>query len=132
METGCDAPPTKVFRWAEGIARAWFCDPHYKAWVKEHPDEAFQIKDVKDGDVSSVIDKAEKDHSNDGMIAWFPPEEIQHQLAIEGGELPEEIHMTLCYFPSLETINPEELVEALKQWSLYQKRLQGVISGVGR
>lgn len=78
------------------------------------------------------LGKAMDDHLDDGMIAWYPPDEIQYQLAIEGGELPEDIHMTLAYFPDLNYVNPSQLIEELKKWALYQKPLSGELSGIGR
>ena len=72
------------------------------------------------------------DHSTDGMICWYPPEEIQHRLAIQSGELPEDIHMTLAYFPDIQNIDPEELVGEITQWAQYTDILQGELSGVGR
>lgn len=71
-------------------------------------------------------------HSTDGMIAWFLPPELAVQLALDGGEAPEELHVTLAYIPSIETVDPKVLYQALsKALSAFQP-MEGELSGVGR
>ena len=36
------------------------------------------------------------------MIAWFPPKELADKLAQDGGEKPEELHVTLAYLGKQE------------------------------
>lgn len=47
----CSAPPTKDVKWAEGKARAWFCDTHFEAWSKQHLDDTDYVHDVEGGEV---------------------------------------------------------------------------------
>lgn len=34
MQSGCNSPPEHEAIWADGRARAWFCDKHYASWSK--------------------------------------------------------------------------------------------------
>lgn len=47
----CAAPPTRDVRWAEGLARAWFCERHYQAWAKKHPGEICAEHRIASGEV---------------------------------------------------------------------------------
>jgi tRNA nucleotidyltransferase/poly(A) polymerase/2'-5' RNA ligase len=35
MESGCDSAPEHECIWADGRARAWYCDKHYEPWKKK-------------------------------------------------------------------------------------------------
>jgi 2'-5' RNA ligase/GNAT superfamily N-acetyltransferase len=50
----CDKPPTKMFKWAEGMALAWFCDKHAAKWRKEHEADIDYEYDLPKG----IADKA--------------------------------------------------------------------------
>lgn len=47
----CDRPPTVEVLWAEGMARAWFCDACLDEWKKENGDDIVSEKPVEDGKV---------------------------------------------------------------------------------
>lgn len=54
----CDAPPKYEVLWAEGMARMWLCDRHFRAWalknIKERKAEGYacdinMVREVQDG-----------------------------------------------------------------------------------
>lgn len=42
----CSAPPTRECRWAEGAARAWFCDKHWAQFKSEHGPDSKMGADI--------------------------------------------------------------------------------------
>ena len=49
----CSQPPVYEVLWANGHGHAWFCDKHFKEWVKENRDDILSVKEVKDGEAAS-------------------------------------------------------------------------------
>lgn len=66
-----------------------------------------------------------------GMIAWYPSPEVAKQLALPDGELPEELHSTLIFFPDMAAAQ-DKATEALEAFAKETESLKGKISGVGR
>lgn len=55
--------------------------------------------------ITDGVSDGEEDVTKAGdgiMIAWFPPAELADKLVREGGELPEELHVTLAYLGKQE------------------------------
>ena len=69
------------------------------------------------------------------MIAWFPPKELADKLAQEGGEKPEELHVTLAYLGKQEAFTDDQ-VQLLKgiveEFCSKYVPLQGTLGGNGR
>lgn len=73
--------------------------------------------------------------NNDGgahsgvMIALCPPKEIAEDLAVNGGEPPEDMHVTLMYFPDKTKIDPFTIDRILKGFRF--EPLNAKLSGFG-
>ena len=51
----CSAKPTHDVKWANGRARAWFCDRHYAAFVKKNPGEVSAHHSITTGIVPETF-----------------------------------------------------------------------------
>ena len=71
-------------------------------------------------------------HSDSAMLAWFLPPELAQKLAIPSGEAPEELHMTLAYFPDKEAIDPNMLLQEIVEFAAHWAPFEGTLGGVGR
>jgi len=203
----CGMAPTKLVKWAEGMALAWFCDRDFDDWKKKNGGEIVWVHDVRDGDVGPMIKKGsvsvsdtfedptedkggpenlpkkwEKRHleaevdkterpidrigvaipsepeleqMNDSghplprnvvtgdappqhtgtMIAWYPTTGQSRQIAEEGGESADELHVTIAYLGETSD-HDERAVEAirrvLREETLKQPPMDGSLGGVGR
>jgi 2'-5' RNA ligase len=66
------------------------------------------------------------------MIAIVPPEKICKELAQDGGEPVEAMHVTLAYMPGQDRRKAaRELPELVEGWARTQKALKGHVGGVG-
>jgi 2'-5' RNA ligase len=69
------------------------------------------------------------------MIAWFPPAELADKLAQEGGEEPEELHVTLAYLGKQEAFTDDRvqlLKSTVEDYCTRFAPLQGTLGGNGR
>ena len=69
------------------------------------------------------------------MIAWFPPKELADKLAQEGGEKPEELHVTLAYLGKQEAFTDDQvelLKDTVEEYCKQFSPLQGMLGGNGR
>lgn len=67
------------------------------------------------------------------MLAWFPPPELARQLAMEGYEDANELHVTLAYFgKEMEADRVELLRQNVAAICASAKPLKGELGGVGR
>lgn len=76
---------------------------------------------------------ATKAHSG-AMLAFYPSPTIAGQLAIEGGELPDDLHLTLAYLGDTQVLGEDaksQLMAALMVLSGLEP-VNGVVSGIGR
>lgn len=84
------------------------------------------------GMVSQPVVEVEK-AGNGIMIAWFPSKELADKLAREGGELSEELHVTLAYLGKDLTEGQVGLVkETVEAYCKRLAPLQGTVAGTGR
>ena len=75
----------------------------------------------------------EKEYTGSGgMIAWQVPRALAERLALSGGEKPEDLHMTLCFFPDIEKTDIAAVAEAMGFVSASFGTLRGEVSGLGR
>jgi len=81
----CDLPPTVEVEWAEGMARAWFCDDHWAAWVKENPEE--DVYWAVDGEVSKGVPVAAP-----WMDDLILDEVDQYKKFVDAGAEPDEAY----------------------------------------
>lgn len=66
------------------------------------------------------------------MVALYPARDIQDDLAVRGGEDPEEIHLTLAYLGKAEDLQGEDqAIQAVRRWAQDCPPLEGEISGYG-
>lgn len=66
------------------------------------------------------------------MVALYPSAEVQGLLAQPGGEPPEELHITLCYFGDAANYPyAKTLARVVSEWAAQQTALQGEVQGCG-
>lgn len=69
------------------------------------------------------------------MIAFYPSPDQATALAIDGGEAPEELHLTLAYLGNVgaELVEADEprLIQAVAAWASSTQPVTGIINGVG-
>ena len=86
-----------------------------------------------------VIKKIERDQvqkaGNGVMLAFWPDAETQSKIAVEGGEKPEDIHITLAYFGKLGEVSMDSLPaleRAVEQFASTHAPVQVTLGGIGR
>jgi broad specificity phosphatase PhoE/2'-5' RNA ligase len=86
-----------------------------------------------------VIKKIERDDvqkaSNGIMLAFWPDAETQKRIAVAGGELPDDIHVTLAYFGKLDEMPMDRLPameKAVEHFADTHSPVQVTLGGVGR
>jgi hypothetical protein len=102
-------------------------------------------EDVMPTDASLVSDLVEDDSpmgppvDDDGeptgvMVALYPEPVIAQQLAVEGGEPVDEIHMTMAYLGNTSDVGDraDELLQLVQDWASTQPALTGEVAGFGR
>lgn len=68
------------------------------------------------------------------MVALYPTPELATELALRGGEKPEEIHMTLAFLgPDAEAlgVSSEKALDVIRRWASETSALEGTIAGEG-
>lgn len=73
-----------------------------------------------------------KADSGDMMIAWYPPAQLANALAVEGGEAPEDIHLTIIFIPARAAVDLEVVKAVTLLCAQWESSLTGEISGTGR
>jgi 2'-5' RNA ligase len=74
-------------------------------------------------------------HDTGIMLAFFLPPELGQEIAMEGGEAPEDLHLTLVYLGHTDDWSPEQLQQLPGLVSVYTANSQpmsGSLSGMGR
>lgn len=112
--------------------RQWY-SRHDFAPSRKYSGMARMPKGVSEAAHHGVITAAEKHRGV--MIALYPPEHICEALALEGGEDPTNIHITIAYLGKLDEL-PEDVVakasDCVQRACAGQSVFRGSISGVGR
>src|SRR5216683_330893 len=54
----CSKPPRYEARWAEGMARVWFCEDHWPQWEEKHQDDIDFVRKLTDARVGSKYGEA--------------------------------------------------------------------------
>jgi 2'-5' RNA ligase len=68
------------------------------------------------------------------MVAFVPPRAIAEDLAMEGGQLVDDLHITLAYLGNRADYTPEQLSllpQLVSAWAMRQKPVTIRIGGVG-
>jgi 2'-5' RNA ligase len=74
----------------------------------------------------------EAEANKDGaMVALYPAESKAPDLALKGGEKPEELHVTLAFLGKAEDLDFDAAKKVVEAWAKKTPRLQGKLSGVG-
>jgi tRNA nucleotidyltransferase/poly(A) polymerase/2'-5' RNA ligase len=73
MKSGCPKAPEIECIWADGRGRAWFCEPHFKAWSEEDtgeglPKDIVKQRKVRDGEVGKSYGEQTKSATED---VWY-------------------------------------------------------------
>lgn len=84
--------------------------------------------------VNSIRGSANADAAQGIMIALYPDPELAERLALDGGEKPDELHVTLAYLGQVDeqTEGPDLLIERVTEWAGTHPPLVGQVSGIGR
>lgn len=83
---------------------------------------ALPVEPAKDGEVHTSV-----------MIALYPSAEVAQQLALEGGEHVDELHVTLAFLGKANEIKERhaELAALVQQFAAAHAPLTGEVSGLG-
>jgi 2'-5' RNA ligase len=65
------------------------------------------------------------------MVALVPPEKVRQGLAVQDGEPPEDMHVTVGYLGHKDSVDPEALHRAVGSFAQHAPPLRGKISGFG-
>lgn len=69
------------------------------------------------------------------MIAFFPTPDQASELALDGGEAPDELHLTLAFLGSVgDEIDPDDeskLIDAVTAWAKEQNPVSATVNGLG-
>lgn len=68
---------------------------------------------------------------NGVMVALVPPEQVRKGLAVEGGEAPEDMHVTVGYLGKKDNVDPDALHRAISSFAQEAPPLSGKVSGFG-
>lgn len=102
-----------------------------------HTDDTFIEHMIFDSDASQQSSKTSRltfqaEYTGGGtMVAVGVPMEIAEALAIEGGEEPEELHVTLAYIKSGTDFDQDRLIAAVERTANYYAAVDAEIAGYG-
>lgn len=74
-----------------------------------------------------IATNEDHDHETDGMIAAIPRD--PQQWAVPGGDLPEELHVTIQYFAEAAAIDPTRAAQVLDEITGMFSVIQGRVMG---
>jgi 2'-5' RNA ligase len=66
-------------------------------------------KNAHGGKAKKALHAAGDRHPSGVMVALYPPPEVASRLALEGGEPPEDLHITLSYHGDVDELSDEEI-----------------------
>lgn len=87
------------------------------------------------GDIGKALRKGQSGPHTGIMVAFFLDRTTANQLAIPGGELASELHLTLAYLGDKEDLEPgdiSKLKKGLAAFAACMAPFSGEISGIGR
>ncbi|MFD7835537.1 2'-5' RNA ligase family protein [Streptomyces sp. NPDC059761] len=82
-----------------------------------------------------LAEAAAVDHSDGVMVALLPPAAVADDVAHEGGQPPEDLHITLAYLGNTADYSERELAvlpQLVSAWAVRQKPVQIRTGGVGK
>jgi 2'-5' RNA ligase len=97
-------------------------------------DALHEAEDLPDADDAEANTNA-TEHDHGIMLAFFLPQDVAQRIVQEGGESPEELHLTLVYLGHTDDWDAHQLKELPGLVSAYAANSQpmsGAISGMGR
>jgi 2'-5' RNA ligase len=105
------------------------------AAVEAHLKDNYGIKSVYwDADKADQMEMVAK-AGNGVMLAFWPAPELAEKIAVEGGEAPDELHVTLAYFGGLDDVPLDALPaleDAVERFALSHAPLKVTLGGLGR
>jgi 2'-5' RNA ligase len=82
--------------------------------------------------VHNTVADADTQEYTGVMIALFPSTEVAAQLAVKGGEAPDQLHVTLAYLGDKSNVtNVDELMTVVSKFATGYGPLAGSVSGMG-
>lgn len=127
-------------RWAPTLYTALAAtDRHGDKWPLEGAtlvgdDLAFNSKDPRWEDAVNAATPPDGPHTG-VMVAFYPTTAQQQEMAVEGGEPAEKLHLTLAYLGEVGAeLQPEDeakVIAAVSAWAAQQEPLSAVTNGHG-
>lgn len=81
------------------------------------------------------MDDADAEEHTGVMVAFYPDPDQALNLAVPGGEHPDDLHLTLAYLgqvgAELESADESLVVAAVRRWAAAQAPVTGAINGMG-
>lgn len=78
----------------------------------------------------SIVQEAEE-HTDGAMVALYPDRRRAKKLAVNGGEDPKELHITLAFLGKAEGLDLDKAKAAVAAWAKKTPPQSGQLSGVG-
>lgn len=72
-----------------------------------------------------------KDAGDGLIVAWWLPSDLAGQLAVPGGEAPEDLHLTILYLGSVEDFDADAVLAVTKLFTMRHAPIDGLIGGLG-
>jgi 2'-5' RNA ligase len=123
---------TAYFRDKEMTAGTWGGKDYESIARNLRPDHVAVLLDTKGAcnwEDGCGVPRVNEEDAVWGMIALTLPPNVVNEVAVEGGESPEDLHLTIALFKDAQ---PDLVFDAAKNLALDHSPLTGKINGVGR
>lgn len=88
---------------------------------------------IKDGCGAPRINRLSVNDKHNGvMIALMLPEQVANDMAIDGGEPANELHVTLAYLGDKKNVDKDVLLDAVREFTNGREAIAGKTNGIGR
>jgi 2'-5' RNA ligase len=123
------------FDWRHHFAEKPFSE--FLAFLKhEYRNKRISVTEVTDDAAGDPGEHDQPTIDKSGlMVAFFLPAEIAEEMTVEGGEEPEEMHLTLVFSGPLATLPPgsvEKACAAVAEFVKGRAPISGHVTGTGR
>lgn len=128
----------KAAEWTHpnGHPRCLLCGDEQRVPVGFHPEPGSDVGSWPVADCAGAgASKALPQSGNTvgAMVAFYPELAVAQQLALEGGEAVQDLHVTLAYLgPDAAVLDRERVEAALAAFTSGVGALEGEVSGLGR
>jgi 2'-5' RNA ligase len=101
-------------------------------WTEPTHHTAARLTEAEEGLLQRQ--SAAVEHDDGVMVAFVPPREVAGQLALQGGQMGDDLHITLAYLGNVSDYTKEQLTllpQLVSAWAMRQKAVTIHIAGVG-